>query len=184
MSFDDVLSGLTELSKANIDTWYLDVTARDFSTDGGITWDNTAVSFDDVKFVVGFPNVTYNLWSDDNNLSGDDAKQDADPDADGFNNLYEYGLGGDPNDPNDQGMWEYGATQDGNYFEYVYAKRSAPNTDISYELEETDNLPYVDFTNDIPDLVVSEGPIDSEFNAVTNRIETTEAARFLRLIIE
>jgi hypothetical protein len=186
VDFDDVLSGLTELSKANIGSWYLDVTARDYYTIG-VETNNTAVSFDDVKFVVGFPNVTYNLWAIDNDLVGDDALAGADPDEDGFSNLYEYGLNGDPNDENDRGIWELGSTEIGgtNYFEYVHAKRSAPNSDITYDLEETDNLVFIPFTNDIPDLVTIEGPTaDPEYNSVTNRIPTTDAARFLKLLIE
>jgi hypothetical protein len=181
----EVLDGLTELSKVNIGSWYLDATARAYVS-GGATND-TAVSFDDVKFVVGYPKVTYNLWAIDNGLTGGDADSDADPDEDGFSNLYEYGLNGNPNDANDRGVWELGATEIGgtNYFEYVHAKRSAPNSDISYDLEETDNLQYVDFTNNIPDLVTIEGPsAHPDYNSVTNRIPTTDAARFLKLIIE
>ncbi|RKX43664.1 MAG: hypothetical protein DRP64_07895 [Verrucomicrobia bacterium] len=120
-------------------------------------------------------------------LSGDDAAATNDYDGDGFDNLYEYGLGGDPTNPSDIGIVPmYGAREDGgaNWFEYVYPKRSDANSGISYHLELTDDLIYTPWANSGYS-IAGTGTIDSEFDAVTNRISTEiEDEQFIRLVIE
>ncbi|RLA39242.1 MAG: hypothetical protein DRR06_19455 [Gammaproteobacteria bacterium] len=80
----------------------------------------------------------------------------------------------------------YGAREDGgaNWFEYVYPKRSDANSGISYHLELTDDLIYTPWVNSGYS-IEGTGTIDSEFDAVTNRISTEiEDEQFIRLVIE
>lgn len=51
---------------------------------------------------VNEPLGDYEQWAKDSGI-GIDASPVGDFDGDGLPNLYEYGLGGDPNDPRDQG---------------------------------------------------------------------------------
>ena len=125
-------------------------------------------------------------WAIGFGLTGDDAAAGADPDGDGFNNLYEYGLGGDPTNSADIGILPvYQTVADGstNWFEYVYPKRSAPDSGLTYYLELTDDMLYSNWTNS-GYTVTGTGTIDADFDAVTNRVPTVMDERFIRLIIE
>ena len=125
-------------------------------------------------------------WAIGYGLSGDDAKADADPDNDGLSNLYEYGLGGDPTNSANTGISPvYGMVADGgtNWFEYVYPRRSAPDSGLTYHLELTDDLVYTDWANS-GYTVVGTGTINDDFDAVTNRIPFVADERFVRLVIE
>lgn len=126
-------------------------------------------------------------WATGFGLTGADAAADADPDGDGINNLYEYGLGGDPTNPAFWGIAPvYGTLADGgtNWFEYIYPKRSALDSGLTYHLETTDNLIYTAWA-DSGYTVQGTGTIDADFDAVTNRVSTeVEDEQFIRLIIE
>lgn len=185
ISYDDVLSGLTPLSINNTNTWYLDATARGFITDG--VTNDTKVSFDDIKFLVGYQfESSFDIWAGDFGLEGDDALSTADPDNDGYSNLYEFGLGGNPTNAADTGYTEVGSVDEMGtaYLEYIYAKRTDANAGIVYILEETEMLTLPSWTNDIQGLEVTSGTINEEFDAVTNRLPATESAQFLKLTIE
>jgi len=127
----------------------------------------------------------YDQWTIDYNLTGDDAAATADPDGDGLDNLYEYGLGGDPTNSADRGispayaMEESGGT---NWMTYVYPKRL--DSGLAYYLELTEDLVYGTWLNSGYD-VMGIGTIDAEFDAVTNRIAVgSEDEKFIQLIIE
>jgi len=132
----------------------------------------------------GTPSET---WALNFGLTGDDAAPSADPDGDGMNNLYEYGLGGDPTNSATWGISPlYSVAEEAgtNWMTYVYPKRSAPDSGLTYHLELTDDLVYTPWANSGYD-VVGTGTIDSEFDAVTNRIPMVpEGEKFIRLIIE
>jgi hypothetical protein len=121
---------------------------------------------------------------------GASTNQTDDFDGDLFNNVYEYGLGGDPTVAYSVNIPEFGDTMvDGgtNYILYVYAKlkdNSSANRGLSYYLQTTDNLVYTPWTNAFYE-VVGTGSLDADFNAVTNRVSTDAAnARFIKLKID
>jgi len=131
--------------------------------------------------------LPYDEWVQGYGLSGADAEPDADPDGDGLDNLSEYALGGNPADPLDVGMTpvqSFYSDVAGDWMDYVYPKRSDPNSGISYTMEVNDDLIYGTWTNANYQWM-GTGIIDSEFNAVTNRIPTdAEDDQFIRLRIE
>lgn len=182
VSYDDVLAGLNELTLANVDSWELVLASRDNANSTLNT-----ISFDDIQFLVGYQLLSsFELWTQGYELEGADAEAEADPDGDTYDNLLEYAVGGNPTNPADRGLLESTTVEANgtNYFEYVYAERTTANNGINYELEETENLVHIDFTNNIPDLIVIEGADNGEFKAVTNRIPATNAVRYLKLTIE
>ncbi len=124
-------------------------------------------------------------WAINYGLEGSDATAGANPDGDSLNNLGEYGLGGDPTNPADQGIPPtYALNEDGGTITYVYPKRSNLNSGLTYYLELSTNLVDGTWINGGYD-VVGTGVIDSEFNAVTNQIPAEpEREKFIRLVIE
>ena len=126
-------------------------------------------------------------WAINHGLEGTDATADADPDGDALNNLGEYGLGGDPTNPADQGIPStYALNEAGgtNWITYIYPKRSNLNSGLTYYLELSTNLVDGTWINDGYD-VVGTGIINPEFNTVTNQIPTEpEREKFIRLVIE
>ncbi len=125
----------------------------------------------------------FERWTGDYGLSGADAAPDFDYDGDGLDNLYEYGLGGDPTNPADRGLSPT-YEQDATSLTYVYPKLSDSNSGLDYYLELTDDLIYTPWTNS-GYTVTGTGIIDSEFDAVTNRIPAdVKDEQFVRLIIE
>jgi hypothetical protein len=82
VSYDDVLSGLTPLSLANVGSWTLQVASRD----NGTTAIN-AFSFDNFRFSIGYQTQSlYELWSEAYELV---EGADGDDDDDGMSNLYD-----------------------------------------------------------------------------------------------
>jgi len=124
-------------------------------------------------------------WAAGHGLGGSDAAATNDYDGDGLDNLYEYGLGGDPADPASRGVLPiFGMGEGGtNGLRYIYPKRSDPGSGISYHLELTDDLVSGVWTNAGYE-TIGTGTINSGFDAVTNRIPTDMLGeRFIRLII-
>ncbi len=109
-----------------------------------------------------------------------------DYDSDGLNNLYEYGLGGDPTNPVDQGTSPvFSVLDDGgsNVFRYVYPQLSAPDSGLSYYLELSANLVYGGWSN-MGYAVTGTNVTGGELAFVTNVTDTVGAQKFIRLIIE
>ncbi len=131
--------------------------------------------------------LPYDEWVQGYGLTGADAEPDANPDGDKVDNLSEYALGGNPTNALDQGIspaYELYTDGGGDWMDYVYPKRSDPNSGISYTMEVNDDLIYGIWTN-ANYQPMGTGIIDSEFNAVTNRIPTdVEDEQFIRLRIE
>jgi hypothetical protein len=153
----------------------------------------TDASFNLAKFVVEVPipdtATPYETWAGDFGLTGSpDADPDYDYDGDGLDNLYEYGLGGDPTNSTDIGnVPDYAVTAAGgtNYFEYVYARRIAESSGLTYYLELNSDLVNGVWTNSGYTVLPVAGTIDPDFEAVTNRVETdSKSKEFIRLIIE
>ena len=106
------------------------------------------------------------------------------PDGDALNNLYEFGLGGDPTNSAVLGMDSYMVNGSG-YIDYVHVRRVAATNEISYALALTDNLVIGSWTTNTGYTVVGYGPVVGDFDTVTNRIDTTgKTAEFIDLVIE
>jgi hypothetical protein len=113
----------------------------------------------------------------------------ANPDGDAANNLYEYGVGGNPTNPADIGYLPTGGIYDAggvtNFFEYVYARRTTPGHGLLYTVESTDDLVSGSWTNSGAIELPMTGNLDADFEAVTNRIDTVgKTNEFIRLKIE
>jgi hypothetical protein len=126
----------------------------------------------------------YTFWASQYQLvQGPYGNSDSDP----LLNLYEFGVGGNPTNSSDLGYpITYGLNTAGvtNWFEYVYPKRSDPNSGLLYYLQLSTNLTAPIWTNS-GYTVVGSGPLTNGFLYVTNRIETNvKAQQFIRLKIE
>ena len=112
------------------------------------------------------------------------ASASSDPDGDGYVNLFEYALGGNPNQPNDVGVLpEMESAVDG--IDFVYNRRRDPATHgIRYTIETTPSLQPSSWASS--DLVETDiAIIDAEFELVTNRVTTTgKTNEFIRLVVE
>ena len=109
-----------------------------------------------------------------------------DDDGDGFKNLYEFGVGGNPTNASDHGFVPTFTLKSGggsSWCEYVHAQRSDPISGLLYYLQLSDNLASNVWTTN-GYLVVGSGPLTNDFLSVTNRIETNlKDKQFIRLMI-
>lgn len=104
-----------------------------------------------------------------------------DSDSDGVNNLYEFGLGGDPTNSAWAGyLPTFGNTGSG--FQYVYPRREASG--LKYDLETSTNLMANAWTNSGYAEHEVTGMMAEPFEAVTNSITEEQDQMFIRLIIE
>ena len=105
-----------------------------------------------------------------------------DYDDNGLNNLYEYGLNGNPvNGTVDPAVLpEF--TKTGSGFEYVHVQRNNDPA-LVYTVETTGNLAFPVWTN-IGYTVSGTNVSGDVFDTVTNAIPTTETELFIRLNIE
>jgi hypothetical protein len=132
----------------------------------------------------------YSIWAFENGLNGDDALSDADVEnggmGDGYNNLAEYALGMNPtlSDAGSRG-WENLTDEGGtNWFEYVHYRRSDyTNQGLTYLLIDSTNLvDSVSNTNAQDQVLV--GPAVDGYEPVTNRYNTDDPVKFIKLIIQ
>ena len=132
--------------------------------------------------------LPYEKWASDFTLAYPDAASDENPDGDVLNNLYEYGLGGDPTNSADIGhVPAFGILDEGgtNFIEYTYARRVGSGGILDYYLETTANLLSNDWANSGYVMLPDTDVIDADFEAVTNRIDAAgKTNEFIRLIIE
>jgi hypothetical protein len=132
--------------------------------------------------------LPYEKWASDFTLAYPDAVSSANPDSDVLNNLYEYGLGGDPTNSADIGhVPAFGILDEGgtNFVEYTYARRVGSGGILNYYLETTANLLSNDWANSGYVMLPDTDVIDADFEAVTNRIDAAgKTNEFIRLIIE
>ena len=108
----------------------------------------------------------------------------ADPDGDGYSNLFEYALGGNPNLGNDVGtLPNMNTAVDG--IDFVYQRRrDAATHGIRYDIETTESLTLPGSWEIVS---LEEGGIDivdAEFETVTHRLDASgKAHEFIRLSI-
>ncbi len=122
----------------------------------------------------------YNLWSVIHALAegpfGDD-------DSDGFANLYEYGLEGDPKNPLDQGIPPTFSLSDSGFL-YIHPMLSDANSGILYHLETTADLVYPAWTNAGYAVIGTNTP-GGTVNFVSNLVSTvSNDVQFIKLVIE
>jgi hypothetical protein len=96
-------------------------------------------------------------------------------------NYVEYGLGGDPVNPADQGMpsifqWSEGA------FHYIYPALADPNSGLIYQLQTTTNLVSGFWTNG-GYTVTGTNLAGTAMNQVSNQVPASESQKFIRLLI-
>ncbi|MDF7826658.1 putative glycoside hydrolase [Pontiellaceae bacterium B12227] len=128
------------------------------------------------------------LWEYRNFGNVTNAAATDNPDLDIYNNLQEYAFGGDPMNGSDAGyVPTIGSFRDGetDFFEYVYARRTTPGNSLTYWLETSSNLLSNDWKNGGYTELPNTGIIDSDFEAVTNWIDITgKTNEYIRLKIE
>jgi fibronectin type 3 domain-containing protein len=110
-----------------------------------------------------------------------DAGATTDSDGDGLANLYEYGIGGNPNNIGDTGTAPAFA-KDGSAFIYVYPRRS-DTAILTYTVETSTNLlDSLAWTAAGTTEIGDDG--GSPLEMVTNSVTTVEDEKFVRLKIE
>lgn len=130
---------------------------------------------------VRFPPDKFEGWMDGYGLIGADAEKGADPDGDGLNNLYEYGLNGDPTNSANQGT-QPACLVDSSGMKYIYVVRT-DDPDLQYYLEINNDLATGSWTQS--GYTTVSGPSgDPDWELVTNSIPVDLSKKFIRLIIE
>lgn len=139
---------------------------------------NLTVSGNDL--VLNLIATPYEKWADTYSLDSGPLDND---DDDRLDNLSEYALGGNPTNPVDPEILPmFGKT--GDTFQYIYRRRTAPDSGVLYQLEVTDDLvSNVWKTNGAVEL--GAGDIDGVFESVTNEISILgKTNQFIRLKME
>lgn len=139
---------------------------------------------DNIAFLGNLSGIGYDSWIKGFGLATNDYGRSLDPDEDGFDNLSEYGLNGDPNDIGNTGTSPTYGTSSGGVFIYVHPKRADFGNGLVYHLELTDDLVFTPWINSgytVMGTDVTGGILDF----VTNEVSTaTKDEQFIRLIIE
>lgn len=126
----------------------------------------------------------YGDWIYGFGLHGTNVAATANPDLDPANNLYEYGLGGDPTNGADIGA-EPVLKNGSNYVDHVHVRRAAPSNELSYALALATDLQHGPWITNEGYTVEGHGPVLGDFDTVTSRIGTAvEDTRFIKLVIE
>jgi fibronectin type 3 domain-containing protein len=122
--------------------------------------------------------IGYDSWASDHGVGA--ATNDFD--ADGINNLYEYGLNGNPTNPAVLGTLPV-FSKSGNRFLYIHPKRS-DDPALIYTVETTTNLmDSGSWTND--GYTMTGTNITGEtLDFVTNDVDIVDSEKFIRLKIE
>lgn len=126
------------------------------------------------------PLTGYRQWANDWGI-GKDAPEFGDHDGDGVSNFVEFGLGGNPDDPSDQGMLPT-FSRSGNSALFVYPKRN-DTEEIIYTVETSTTLSpdsWAATRYTIGDTDFGDGAHDF----ITIHVETDEPSLFIRLRIE
>lgn len=127
----------------------------------------------------------YDAWAAGFSLSGTHALDSANPDNDRFNNLYEYGLGGDPTNGNHSGYAPvFRVAQDGgsNWVEFIHVVRSGVSSELNYALKTAENL-LSNHWSLATYAITGTNDLGTGFSEFTNVVPTDVETRFLRLDI-
>ncbi|VGO18032.1 fibronectin type III domain-containing protein [Pontiella sulfatireligans] len=163
-----------------------DVQAVGFFHDNGR---NTHV--DSFRLVVGEQPTTMQLWTDSQGIYNADAAADADPDMDGVDNIYEWGLFGDPADPASKGQAPQYAGVDATGTNILFVTpRKMNEPKPVYTVMETPYLLYgAAWTNNSGTYVETGigpnlGGSFGEYKWVTNAIPTDIDVKFIGLNVQ
>jgi hypothetical protein len=185
-TYDFVIDGIVVLE--DLPYAFGEDTTRKLGFTATVTTTYKGVLYDNLSLlpIYAMAENSYAQWAIDNSLIGDDALSSADPDVDGMDNLLEYALGGNPS-TNDAaaklpvfGIQNVGGT---NWFGYVYTRRldaAARGLDYGVIVNDSD-LVLGSWTNIGTSAEFSAGPIDADFESVTNVLSTTESKKFVSL---
>jgi hypothetical protein len=125
--------------------------------------------------VAAFSLSPYEIWRAQYKLTG------IDDDLDGFDNLAEFALGGNPTNPADRGH-AVTFNGDGSALHYVYPRRK--DSGLTYWLETSTDLVSGAWTNagyaELPDA----GAYDADFDAVTNTVPSGHERLFIKLKVQ
>ena len=145
---------------------------------GGTT--NPAVSISNIRLSMAGGDVLHEFPT----LSMLPTHVAADPDGDGYSNLFEYALGGNPNLGNDVGtLPNLEMAVDG--IDFVFnRRRDAATHGIRYTIQTTATLSPASWgSSDLVETGVNV--IDTDYERVTRRVTTTGKDReFIRLVVE
>ena len=133
---------------------------------------------------------TYEEWTSQYGLEGTDVVRSADPDGDSHVNLAEYAFGGNPLASEDTGhapewfLSDETSDTGVEFMNYVYTRRrDAADWGLHYTVEGRASLQSGNWlTNGIVEEDAVE--IDSNFEAVTNRVAISGASGFVRCRVE
>lgn len=169
--------GLTNSITTTVDTTGFSATQTGFGV--SMTADNNnrylvdtfSVSFESAASLEG-----YDQWAFDYGVG----TETNDSDADGLNNLYEYGLDGNPTNELDRGTMPV-FSRFGNGFLYIHPKRSDDNS-LIYTVETRTNLLSGTWTNE-GYTVIGTNVTGGTLDFVSNEVDTVESEKFIRLKI-
>ena len=122
----------------------------------------------------------YNLWAV--GWGVDIGSETNDFDVDGLNNLYEYGLNGNPTNGTVGPAVTPELVQGGSGLEYVHVQRN-DDPSLIYTMESITDLVFGNWTN-ADSSVLGIGVYTNFYDTATNSVSTAEAQLFLRLKIE
>ena len=129
------------------------------------------------------PTEIYDAWIGGYGVS--DPAMDADPDGDQYDNLFEYGVGGNPDDAGVNGNIPETSTVEEtgtNWFYYVHYERTdKDDVGLSYALEAGSDLVNTNWGS-VTIEPVGNGAGPAGYNVFTNRVSTeTLGAQFIKL---
>lgn len=160
----------------------------------GYFYDNMTANLDvgngwnymkELKVEYGSQPSVYQSWAAGFNLYNEAAASTNDYDADGFDNVTEWGLGGNPNDINNAGITGRRYAEDGNgNFLYIYPRLKSSDRP-TYTALESDNLVHTTFWDNEASYTITTGgtwtDFRDEFEMVTNAVPMTAPVNFFQL---
>lgn len=152
------------------------------TTSDAIYLDNFAVT--GLRVVSGEEESGYAAWADDWGV--DIGSEINDYDSDGLSNLYEYGLDGNPTNALDLGVasvFEIVDVEGSNVCSYIHPQLSDPESGLNYFLEVNTDLVDGTWTN-VGYMVAGTNVTGDALSFVTNIVDTAEARKFIRLMIQ
>jgi hypothetical protein len=126
----------------------------------------------------------YDEWADSYGITADGPLGDSD--FEGTKNIIEFALGGNPTNALDNGYAYTSTAVDGgtNWFEYVYARSTNPQSGITYTPETGTDLISTNWTNSGYTEMAPTSDLGNGYEAVTLRVPTSNPKTFVRLLIE
>ncbi len=138
------------------------------------------VRIDDIQVLKFSTESAYDTWA--GSWDVDLGEQTADYDHDSLNNLYEYGLGGNPtNGFVDGEIPTFGPAVGG--LEYIHPLRK-DDPSLAYSLALTDNLVFGSWVTNSGYTVTGTNVTGGTFDYVINSIPSEDDTTFIKLIIE